>query len=109
MNVLSCTEEHSSAIKTVQRLKGYNPPPPNGRCLNAMEKWCEKWKININDVKTRAVYFSKRLRRAESCLTLKGQNIEFVNNVKYLGVTLDKRMTWKAHIEWSVTKALQTF
>jgi hypothetical protein len=40
---------------------------------------------------------------------LKGQNIEFVNNVKYLGVTLDKRMTWKAHIDWSVTKALKTF
>jgi hypothetical protein len=73
-----------------------------------MEKWCEQWNIKTNEDKTRAVYFSTRLRRGEVCPTLKGQIIEFVNNVKYLGVTLDKRMTWKAHIDWSVTKALQT-
>jgi hypothetical protein len=78
------------------------------RGLNTIEKWCEQWNIEINEDKTRAVYFSTRLRRDEVCLTLKGQIIEFVNNVKYLGVTSDKRMTWKAHIDWSVTKALQT-
>jgi hypothetical protein len=33
------------------------------RGLNAMEEWCEKWNIKINEDKTRAVYFSKRLRR----------------------------------------------
>jgi hypothetical protein len=77
--------------------------------LNTMEKWCEQWNIKINEGKTRAIYFSRRLGRNEAYLTLKGQNIEFVNNVKYLGVTLDTRMTWKAHIDWTVTKALQTF
>jgi len=59
------------------------------RGLNAIEKWCEHWNIKINEDKTRAVYFSKRIRRNEMCITLKGQNIEFVNNVKYLGVILD--------------------
>jgi hypothetical protein len=78
------------------------------RGLNTMEKWCEQWNIKINEDKTRAVYFSRRLARGEACLILKGQIIEFVNNVKYLGVTLDKRMTWKAHIDWNVTKGLHT-
>jgi retron-type reverse transcriptase len=59
------------------------------RGLSAIEKWCEHWNIKINEDKTRAVYFSKRIRRNEMCITLKGQNIEFVNNVKYLGVILD--------------------
>jgi hypothetical protein len=78
------------------------------RGLNTMEKWCEQWNTKTNEDKTRAVYFSTRLRRGEACLTLKGQIIEFVNNVQYLGVILDKRMTWKAYIDWSVTNALQT-
>jgi hypothetical protein len=56
-----------------------------------MEEWCEKWNIKINEDKTRAVYFSKRLRRVEAHLTLKGKAITFVNDVKYLGVTSDKK------------------
>jgi len=51
------------------------------RGLNAMEEWCEQWNIKINENKTRAVCFSRRLRRVEAYLTLKGQNIEFVNDI----------------------------
>jgi hypothetical protein len=74
-----------------------------------MEEWCEQWNIKINDDKTRAIYFSKRLRRVEAYLNLKGQNINFLSDVKYVGVTLDRRITWKNHTDLSVTKALPTF
>jgi hypothetical protein len=79
------------------------------RGLNALEEWCEKWTIKINEDKTRAVYFSKRLRRVEAHLTLKGPAITFVNDVKYLGVTFDRKITWRIHIDRIVTKALRTF
>jgi hypothetical protein len=79
------------------------------RGLNALEEWCEKWNIKINEDKTRAVYFSKRLRRVEAYLTLKGRAITFVNDVKYLGVTFERRITWRTHIDLIVTKALRTF
>jgi hypothetical protein len=79
------------------------------RGLNALEEWREKWNIKINEDKTRAVYFSKRLRRVESYLTLKGRAITFVNEVKYLGVTFDRRITWRTHIDLIVTKTLRTF
>jgi hypothetical protein len=52
------------------------------RGLNAMKEWCEQWNVIINEDKTRAVYFSKRLRRVEADLTLKGQAVTFVNEVK---------------------------
>jgi hypothetical protein len=60
------------------------------RGLNAIEKWCEHWNLQINEDKTRQD-FSKRIRWNENCITLKGQNTEFVNNVKYLGIILDKK------------------
>jgi hypothetical protein len=58
--------------------------------LNSMVAWCKHW--NIKE-KTQAVYFSRRIRPPESLLTLNGQNIPFVNSVKYLGVIFDKKIT----------------
>jgi hypothetical protein len=52
------------------------------RRLNAMAEWCEKWNIKINEAKTRAVYFSKRLKQVETYHTLNGRAISFVNDVK---------------------------
>jgi hypothetical protein len=56
---------------------------------SAIELWCERWNIKINEDKTQAIYFSHRLRPPETHLTLNGRNIPFVNHVKYLGVIFD--------------------
>jgi hypothetical protein len=56
------------------------------RGLNAIETWCDRWNIKINEDKTQAIYFSHRRGQPEPLLTLNGRNIPFVNNVKYLGV-----------------------
>jgi hypothetical protein len=45
----------------------------------------------------------------EDDLQLNGRNIPFVNSVKYLGVTFDRMLTWRLHIEKTVTKALSTY
>jgi hypothetical protein len=63
----------------------------------------------INEDKTQAIYFSHQSRPPDSLLTLNGRNIPFVNSVKYLGVTFDKRMTWRLHIQKIEAKAFRTF
>jgi hypothetical protein len=45
--------------------------------------WCERWNIDINEDKSRAIYFPHQRATPESLLTLKGGNIPFVNDVKY--------------------------
>jgi hypothetical protein len=57
-----------------------------------MKEWCENWNIKINEEKARAVYFSKSLKRVENYLTFNGWVITFLNDVKYLSVTFDRRM-----------------
>jgi hypothetical protein len=79
------------------------------RGLDSMAAWCKHWNIKINEDKTRAIYFTRRNRPPDSLLTLNGKNIPFVNNVKYLGVLLDKRMTWRLHIQMTEAKAFRTF
>jgi hypothetical protein len=74
-----------------------------------MVAWCERWNIKINEEKIRVIYFTHRNRPPDSPLTFNGQNIPFVNSVKYLGVIFDKRMTWRLHIEMTEAKAFRTF
>jgi hypothetical protein len=74
-----------------------------------MVAWCERWNIKINEDKTQAIYFSHQRAPPKSLLTLNGRNIPFVNNVKYLGVIFDKRITWRLHVERIKAKAFRTF
>jgi hypothetical protein len=45
----------------------------------------------------------------EAHLALNGRNNPFVNEVRYLGVILDNRITWRLHIEIIEAKAFTTF
>jgi hypothetical protein len=62
------------------------------RGLSVPATWFGCWKIKINEDRTQAIYFSRRLRPPDAPLTLNGRNIPFVNHVKYLGVIFDKKL-----------------
>jgi hypothetical protein len=49
--------------------------------LTAVKSWCERWNIEINEVKTQAIFFSRRLRAREDVLQRNGRDIPCVNNV----------------------------
>jgi hypothetical protein len=63
----------------------------------------------FNEDKTQAIYFSQRLGPAEAYPTLNGWNITFVNHTKYLGIVIDKRITWRLHIEITEAERFRTF
>jgi hypothetical protein len=62
------------------------------RGLSIIESWCECWNIKINEYKTRAIYFSHRLKPPEAHLTMNGRNIPFINHVKYSGLSSVRRL-----------------
>jgi hypothetical protein len=74
-----------------------------------MESWCGRWNIKVNEDKTQAIYFSRRLVTVEACLTLNGWKIPFVNQVKYLPVTSDRNITWRFHTEMIEAMGFRTF
>jgi hypothetical protein len=87
-----------------------------GFCCQKTPAWCQlngglvwDWNIEINEVKTQGIYFSRSLRPPESHLTMNGRNITFVNSVKYISVIFDKKVTWRLHIEMIEAKAFRTF
>jgi hypothetical protein len=42
-------------------------------------------------------------------VTLNGRNIQIVNTVTYLGVIINKKFTWRVHIEIIAAKAFRIF
>ena len=69
--------------------------------LNDLQRWLSDWRIAINVTKSTAIIFARAGRRfiQPRPLTLFGVPIEWVDTTRYLGVTLDKRLTWSPHID----------
>jgi hypothetical protein len=82
--------------------------------LNAAGKqltdYSTKWKIKLNDAKTNAAFFTRRTANKwlpSEGVTIRNARIPWKNSVKYLGVTLDKTVTFKTHIDLISEKALK--
>lgn len=80
--------------------------------LRTVEEWCSANKLKVNPIKTKMILFSKR--RGEQVLdlgnfSLFGKEVTLKPAVKYLGVTFDSKMTWIAHFEEKINKAVGIF
>lgn len=76
------------------------------RALNLVEKWCATEGLSVNPKKTTVVQFTrKRGNVGTKKLVLYGETLNVVGEVKYLGVTLDRTLTFGPHIEKITTKA----
>ncbi|GFU88627.1 probable RNA-directed DNA polymerase from transposon BS [Trichonephila clavipes] len=65
--------------------------------LALLENYFNQWKIKINVEKTVAVLFPKRIKPATPP-TLYSTPLQWSQSTKYLGLILDKNLTWKHHI-----------
>ena len=69
-------------------------------CLSNLQRWLSEWRVVINVSKNSAIIFARAGRRfiQPRPVTLFGEQIKWVDTTRYLGVTLDKRLTWSPHI-----------
>jgi hypothetical protein len=68
--------------------------------LSDLKRWLREWRITIDVSKSNAMLFAMAAWRVlrPRPLQFLGQPIELVNTLRYLGVTLDPRLTWRPHI-----------
>ena len=69
--------------------------------LNDLQRWLSEWKIAISVSKSTAIIFARAGRRfiQRRPVTLFGEPMEWVDRTRYVGVTLDTRLTWSPHID----------
>ena len=68
--------------------------------LDNMSRYFNNWRLKINTGKTVCTSFhlAHRLAKYQLQITCEGQNNPHEDNPKYLGVTLDRTLTFKTHI-----------
>lgn len=73
--------------------------------VNNIEQWLRKWRIKANEQKSTHITFT--LRR-DTCppITINNNPVPQAESTKYLGMHLDRRLTWRSHIEAKKKKQL---
>lgn len=72
--------------------------------LIQINRWTRKWRITINETKSAHIVFTK-CRGVSPQVHINSKIIPRVDCVKYLGMHLDKTLTWRTHI-WKKRKQL---
>ena len=66
--------------------------------LSDIRTWLDKWRIKESETKSVHITFTTRKRNCRT-VNLYGRPLPSVNEVKYLVMYLDRRLTWTKHIK----------
>ena len=67
--------------------------------INKLEEWTKTKGMKFSSEKTVAIKFEKRKTGDEPQLTLHNNVIQTKDSTRYLGLVIDKRLSWKHHVE----------
>lgn len=63
-----------------------------------LEQWASDWRIGFNAAKSQGMVITRKRLPNIPNVTLFGQPIQWTTKVKYLGVIIDQRLTWKEQV-----------
>lgn len=72
--------------------------------INTITPWLQDWKLTLNTNKSIAMKFGKNLKSTKF-IKINNTDIPWSSTTKYLGVTLDSRLTFSKHISDITNKA----
>ena len=64
--------------------------------------WTKTWGLVLNEKKTTLVHFTTRRNVTEQPIYINNVKITPAHVVKYLGMTMDSKLTWGAHIDTKI-------
>ncbi|KAL4096392.1 hypothetical protein QTP88_021354 [Uroleucon formosanum] len=75
------------------------------RQLDQTVIWIDRWRLKLNIEKTEAIIFGSRQNKHLRQIKIKNQTIKWKNQIKYLGVTMDSKLTMNGHTKTTTQKA----
>jgi hypothetical protein len=86
---IAILSSHTNTNRASETLQNY---------LNVLQEWLQLWKIKVNNDKSAQITFTTKSRTCPQ-ITIHNAPIPIQFEVKYLGLHLDQKLTWKAHIQ----------
>ena len=82
----------NNCVKSINKQVNYD--------LKNLSNWLKANKISLNVGKTELVLFTSSKKQLDCDLKIKlnGKRLNETDSVKYLGIQIEKRLTWKKHI-----------
>ena len=74
------------------------------KALSALSIWCEGNEMVINTAKTKAIKFRRAGQIGETKLYVNRTPIEYVQNFRYLGITMQPALGFSAHVDQLVSR-----
>jgi len=75
--------------------------------LAKLHIWGINNKIQFNPIKTKAILFTNRRKYIKPRINMNGVEIEIVNELKYLGIIIDRKLNFNHHIKYITEKCLK--
>ena len=86
--VMWCTEEHATTAQL--RLQ---------EAANILYNWTQDWCVKINKTKSFTTLFTLSTKAKHVKIMLDDVELQHTDSTTYLGVTFDKRQTWRNHVK----------
>ena len=96
---------YADDVLLYQTLQRDNNTADIQRALNGFEQWCENNHMKLNIDKTQLVIFQRNRDKTNPSLEIKKTTINPAEEMKYLGIVFDSRMTFTSHLNKLITKA----
>ena len=77
--------------------------------IDRLRSWARKWGMRFQPVKCNMMQLTRKwIKKIHASYTLEGTDLENVESIKYLGVTITSDLRWNTHVSNVCTKANRT-
>ena len=73
--------------------------------LDVLQKWADDWQMRFNALKYQHISFGSKQVQINFDYMIGNEVIKQVDSIKYLGVIIDKKITWSQQVDKTALKA----
>jgi hypothetical protein len=76
--------------------------------IDALQNWESTWQLSFNPDKCEVLRITNKRNKIMANYYIHGQQLQVVDNAKYLGLTISKNLSWNNHVNNITKKANST-
>ena len=78
------------------------------KVVEILDSWCKRHKLKVSSSKTVAMLVKGNMNRGRlPTIKINGKNVKYVQQVKYLGIIIDEKLNFVAHVRYLRAKIAQ--